>query len=518
MTEPLDWARVTPTSYGDPRVRRRLTQWQGAHTRSGLQITARRDAGDLVLEAWKSGDIQPVHARVGNSDFPGLDEQIAAAFGWTNRPWRPASIKDALGVPAILRCVTLVSSVGGSLSLEAWRRGVRLDPEDRPRLIVRPDPFHTPRDFVRDTIYSMATRGEGWWWVAARDPQTRQALSLIPVNPAEVRVEEDPDDLRYPKIWWREKLMPRGDMIQITYLREPGALRGYGPLQACQAAVSIAVESQEWAANFYAAGGYPSIWIKVAGSLGGGEDGWSDEDQTNDGALSEAQRLKAQWIETAPNTPKVTDESVEDIKQFDPNPQGAQMLDARSFQVGDAVRMFGIPGKLAEYVQTGSSLTYQNLAEVMTEFLRTCLLPNYLEPIEQAMSDLLTAPTVARFNVQGVNRADVKTRFEVYKLGIESAVLTPELAQQEEGIVPGDVEVAPMPLAPPSAVPGSIPPRQGSTPMMRSGGEVRCDGLRTRRRSGISYIAKCDRLLSTTGEFVGTCPRCKKVYDRTQVA
>ena len=504
MAEPIDWARITQTGYGDPRVRRNLQRWEGSNVRQGRSVTTRRDGNDILLEAWP-GD-QRVQAR---SDD--LQSQISAIWGASPRPWRSASVKEALGVPAILRCVSLISSVGGSLSMNAYRRGTELDPDDRPRLMVRPNPFTTPRDFFRDTIYSMATRGEGWWWVAARD-EAKLPLSLIPVNPAEVKVEEDPDDLRYPKVFWRNKLMPREDMRQITYLREPGSLRGYGPLQACGAAVSIAVEAQEWAANFFAAGGYPNIWIKVAGTLGGGTDEWSTQDQVDDGVTSEILRLKEQWISTAPNTPKITDESIEDIKQFDPNPQGAQMLDSRQMQVGDAVRMFGIPGKLAEYVQTGSSLTYQNLAEVMTEFLRTCLLPNYLEPIEQAMSDLLPRPIVGRFNVDAVNRADIKTRYEVYQIGIESGVLTPELAQRDEGIVPGDVEVAQMPPALPAALPGpaAIP--------TRSGGDVRCTGLRARRRSGVSYIAKCDRLLSTTGEFVGTCPRCKKVYGGTQVA
>jgi HK97 family phage portal protein len=510
MTEPLDWARVTPTSMGNQTTRRNLSQWTKLNARQGRELRARRDGADLILEAFAGSGRQP-QVRNGGVNPPGFDAQIMAAFGWTDRPWHMASIAEALGVPAILRAVSLISNVGGALSMNAYRRGVQLDPEDRPRLIVRPNPFSTPRDFYRDTFYSMATRGEAWWWVAARD-QDDNPLSLIPVNPVEIQVVENPNDLRYPTITWRGKDYSREDLRQITYLKEPGALRGYGPLQACSAAVSISVESQEWAANFFADGGYPSIWIKVAGSLGGGEDGWSTEEQTSadDPILSEAQRLKEQWISTPPNTPKVTDESIEDIRQFDPNPQGAQMLDARTAQVGDATRMFGIPGKLLEYIQSGSSLTYQNLAEVMTDFLKTCLIPNYLEPVEQAMSDLLTNSTVSRFNVEGVNRADIKTRYEVYQIGIDAGILTAEMAQRDEGIIPGDVEVAPMPLAPPAAVPASVP--------SRSGGEVRCDGLRTRRRSGVSYMAKCDKLLSTSGEFIGTCPRCKKVYEPVRAA
>ena len=442
-------------------------------------------------------------------DHPGLTEQLMAVQGLTPRPWRAAGLKEALGVPSIHRAVTLISNTVGMLSLNAYRKGARLDDDDRPRIIVRPNPFTTPRDFFRDTAYNMATRGEAWWWVAARDADGA-ALSLLPVNPAEVSVTEDPLDLRYPIIEWRGRKMRNEDMVQITLMREAGSLRGYGPLQLCGAAVSVAVEAQEWAANFFAYGGYPNIWIKAAGDLSGGDDGMDPD------GLSEAQRLKAQWMETAPNTPKVTDDGIESIEQFDPNPQGAQMLDAREYQNGDTARMFGIPGSLLDYSVSGSSLTYQNLEQEMTKFLRTCLIPNYLAPIEQAISDQLTRSTIAKFHVEEVNRADIKTRYEVYEIGTRSGVLPVELAQEMEGIVPGNLENAPTPLASPAAIPTSLPIEQRALgevfsfqPKQPESTEVRCDGLRLLR----GRYAKCNRKLAERGPFVGACPRCKRVYE-----
>lgn len=517
MSEPIDWARVPARSLADARLRKRVRVWEAAQEREGRTVSARNAGDTLVLEAWQNGSAPATQARTIDSflDHPGLTEQIAAALGFAPRPWRPQSVRDAMGVPAIHRAVTLISNVGGGLSMEAFKNGAKMPDDQRPRLIVRPDPFHIPRDFYRDTFYSMATHGEGWWWVAKRGTDN-EAIALIVVPAQEIQVSERPGDLLRPIIQWRGEEMPNEDMIQITLLREVGALRGYGPLQACGAAVSVAVEAEEWAANFFAAGGYPNIWIKVAGSLGGDEDGMSTDDQIEDGALTEVMRLKEAWVQTAPNTPRITDDSIEDIKQFDPNPQGAQMLAARSRTDGETAQMFGIPGKLLEYMQEGGSLTYQNLSEVMTEFLRTCLIPNYLEPVEQTMSDLLPRSIVSRFNVRGVNRADIKTRYEVYEKGIASGVLTPEMAQMEEGIIAGDVELSPAPPSPPAAFP-SVLPVQGRASGRSGDAEVRCDGMRTRRRSGVPYIARCEKLLSTTGSFVGTCPRCKKVY-ATQVA
>ena len=122
---------------------------------------------------------------------------------------------------------------------------------------------------------------------------------------------------------------------------------------------------------------------------------------------------------------------------MDANPQGAQMLDAREYQVGDAARLFGIPGRLMEYSTAGTSLTYQNLSEVWADFVRGCLAPNYLEPIEQALSDLLPRATVARFHRDVLLQSDIKTRFDVYGTAIDKGILTAGAGAGPRGLPAG---------------------------------------------------------------------------------
>ena len=43
--------------------------------------------------------------------------------------------------------------------------------------------------------------------------------------------------------------------------------------------------------------------------------------------------------------PKVWDPGIEEVQEFTQNPQGAQMLDSRDHQTGEAARLFGIPGR-----------------------------------------------------------------------------------------------------------------------------------------------------------------------------
>lgn len=367
-------------------------------------------------------------------------------------PWRAASVRDALGVPAILRAVTLISNTTGALSLRAFVHGEAVDDESRPRLIMRPNPFTTPRVFFRDTAYYMATRGEAWWWVAKRDIDDAP-LSLIPIHPREITVEQNPRDLRYPTIKWRGKTMANDDMRHITLMPSEDGLRGTGPLQLCGAAVSVAVEAQEWAANFFAEGGYPSIVIKSASELAEGEEG-----------IHEADTIRAAWVGRDHNTARVIDPGIEDVKQFDPNPQGAQMLQARDYENGEAARMFSMPGSLLDYSTPGSSLTYQNVEGEYIKWIRSGLWPNYLEGIEQEMSDLLVRTTTARFNVDALMRPDTKTRWEVYDIAtrVLGADEGARYAKTREGLAPGDVENSPVPYSLPQAVPTVLPIQERS--------------------------------------------------------
>jgi len=439
----------------------------------------------LTLEPY-----QPIEARQ-IADFPDFDQQMAALLLNRRRtlpPWRLASVSQAMGVPAINRCVTLIANTVGMLSMDAYRDGQKLDGDQRPRLIVRPNPLTRPQVFYRNSAYYMATRGEAWWMVMKRDGDG-QPISLYPARPWEITIEPTTDPLR-PSIFWNNVEQKNDDVIHIGLMPDDNDMyRGIGPLQLCGASVSVAVEAQEWAANLYADGGTPSTLIKSAVDL--------DE--------NEAEKLRDQWVSRPHNVPRIIDPGIEDVRQLDVNQNAANMLEAREYQKGDAAEMFGVPSSLLDHQTPGSTLTYQNLEGEYTKLVRGCLLPNYLEPMEQAMSDLLTKSTVARFHVDGLLRADIKTRYDVYSIGIQSGVLTPELAQEMEGITPGDVENAPVPFSPPQAVPTQLP-------LVREAAEFRCDGQRTIRKAGVTRLVTCNALLGMGESYVGRCRKCKKEY------
>ena len=467
----------------------------------------------MVMSEWEGtawAGSEPVQTREDNPDS--LAGLVARMSGFRTNPWRLPTIREALGVPAFQRSVTLIANTVGSITVQAFRNRGLLD--ETPRVIARPDPYRTPRDFYRDSGYCLASRGELVWWIAKRDfDGYPAALIVVPLN--ELQITANERNRLFPTYTWGalegtrySPANPTGAFVHVTYLQEPGELRGLGPLQLGRAAVSVAVEAQEWAANFYADGGNPSLLIQKAGQLSPQRrdpDTWEIVTDPDEPGYNEAELFRNQWMERAHNVPRVIDETVVDVKYLQPNEQGAQMLGARDRGDGEAARMCGIPGALLEYGVAGASLTYQNLADVWVNFVRGCLAPNYLEPIEQALTDLLPRSTVARFDTTGLQRADDRTRWDIYQiavtvLGQEEAA---EFARVNEGLAPGSPEVAAILPAPPAAIPASLPEvRTAAT-------EIRCDRLAPKRRGGITKLETCNRLLSTTGSFVGRCPRCK---------
>lgn len=426
-------------------------------------------------------------------DFPALSTQLAALrTGRSSSAWRVSSIRDALSSPAIFRAVLMISNTVGSLSLNAYRDGARLGDADRPSLIKRPNPLTIPREFGRTLAFDMASTGEAWVWVAKRDSDD-MALSLVPVPPREVTVSENPDDPRFPILEWRGRRWPNRDLRQIVLTRLSGDLRGSGPLQLCGAAVSIAIEAQDFAANFFATGGTPSIIVKSAIPLGADP----DADPNDEDALTEAELLAADWMSKPHNLPRVIDPTIEDVKALDFNGNGAQMLESRQHSNGDAARMFGIPGSLLDANAPGSSLTYSNVQMELDKWIRVSLAPDYLEPIEQELSDLLVRNTITRFNVEGLLRADPKTRAEVYSTLVPLQIMTTEEARANEGLAPGSIETAPVPQSPPAAMPPIV---ERAVPEV-----VRCAAKVVRR----GLLTECGRKLGELVEpYSVQCPRC----------
>jgi HK97 family phage portal protein len=123
------------------------------------------------------------------------------------------------------------------------------------------------------------------------------------------------------------------------------------------------------------------------------------------------------------------------------NPNDAQFLETRQFQVPDIARIFGVPPHLiadaSNSTSWGSGLAEQNVA-----FGQFSLRP-WTERIEDGHGRLLTThglPDVfVKLNLDALLRASLKDRYDSYAVGIEYEFLTinecPQTRRQAAGAV-----------------------------------------------------------------------------------
>lgn len=359
--------------------------------------------------------------------YPDIDTQLYARQRAQAGTVPNATIRQALGIPAVFRAVTLLATVTATLLLREYVNGREIVPAAP--VLRRPQREWTYRDFIRDTVFYGAGYGESIWIVTERDA-AGFASNFAAVRPD--RIKSDWDGIRHD--WYtydrngKRFDYRREDIVHITpFFRDPGDGRGRGPLQMCGVATNVAVEAEHWASRFFV-GSIPSIFLESKVPLAG-------DDPAN---------IKDRWMTDPPNTPKVgygIEPHVLDI-----NPEGSQLTQVRMQSRGEVALMFGISGRLLEYMESGSSITYANVGDLATELVRLSLSPTYLEPIEAAFSDQRPRGTEVRFDVDGFQRADAKTRYEIHEKAVALGIYDNEEAARKEGERGTFSEVIPAPL------------------------------------------------------------------------
>lgn len=123
--------------------------------------------------------------------------------------------------------------------------------------------------------------------------------------------------------------------------------------------------------------------------------------------------------------------------QLSMNPEDAQMLETRSFNIEEICRWFGVPPTLVGHGDKtsnwGTGLEQQNQS-----FL-TYNLRSWLTKIEQSVrknliSDAEKSRYFAEFNVEGLLRADSKARAEFYNSGLNNGWLTSDEVRAYENL------------------------------------------------------------------------------------
>jgi phage portal protein BeeE len=239
---------------------------------------------------------------------------------------------------------------------------------------------------------------------------------------------------------WREReLIPGRTLVHVELPgRRPDELLVPSKFDTNADAFDRIIAAELYASDWFSNGAVPSVTLKFAGTLSDGE----------------ADRAKQRWMDNhRDHSPGVLPQGW-DLHETGGNPETSQLLETRRNGALEVARIFGVvPAELLLIELAGSSLTYQNIAGMLDTFMRVTGQPEYLSPIEAAMSDLVPATQSVRFDLGELFRLAEQDRIAVEVQALGAGIYTLPEVRRNRGLPDGSdprtpPELQPIPRAP----------------------------------------------------------------------
>jgi len=321
----------------------------------------------------------------------------------------------------------------------------------RPAWVDQPDVDNTRQAHYQQVLVSLLVSGNSFTRVF-RDPNG-EIVNLVVLDPTTVEIKRNALGRKMFQVEKEAKLLTSEEIIHITDLLEPGALRGMSRVSKLSDALGVASALQSYAATFFGQGATtagviefpgPLLTAEQAKTLQDGFDsrhkGWRKAHKT--GILSGGATYKQT---TVPN-------------------DSAQFLESRRFAVEEIARAFNIPLHMLGVPDTAS---YASVEQNAIQFVTHTLRP-YVEKIEWAYTRLLPNPAYLKFNVNGLMRGDFQTRIQAYSVASQAGFMSINDIRKLEDLSPVDGgDVYRVPLANVNLAAASLPEEEGKVNMVK---------------------------------------------------
>lgn len=250
--------------------------------------------------------------------------------------------RSAMQMTAVYSCVRVLSEAVAGLPLHLYRytgNGSKEKAVDHPLYILlhdEPNPEMTSFVFRETLMTHLLLWGNAYAQIIRNGKG--EVIALYPLMPNRMTVDRDENGALYYEYITSDddahtmkgstvRLSPR-DILHIPGLGFDG-LVGYSPIAMAKNAIGMAIACEEYGAKFFANGAAPSGVLE------------------HPGILKDPARIRESWQQTfggSGNAHKVA--VLEEGMKYTPisiNPQEAQFLETRKFQIDEIARIFRIP-------------------------------------------------------------------------------------------------------------------------------------------------------------------------------
>jgi HK97 family phage portal protein len=334
----------------------------------------------------------------------------------------PRSTAGVLALSAAWACVNLLAGTIASLPLMVYRTdpsGTRTVASDHPLYRVlhdSPNADQTAVDFWEFVCACLELHGNAYCEVTRANDGRIISLAppLLPELVSVIRGSNG--DLQYQ---WndgsRRKLASQGSILHIRGFGG-SPLGGISTLAFGRRTFGLAQSVDTAALAHFRNGMRPSVSME------------SDKAFTTEQRQTAEKLLNEKYVGAMNSgVPFLADNGLK-LKVLSINPDDAQMLESRAFSIEEICRFFGVPphmvGHTEKVTSWGTGLEQQTLG------FQKFTLRRRLKRIEQALEKQLLTPKdrvdgiTIEFNLEGLLRADSKSRAEFYNAGLQNGWFT----------------------------------------------------------------------------------------------
>jgi HK97 family phage portal protein len=332
----------------------------------------------------------------------------------------------AMQITAVFACVRILSDNVSTLPLDTFINS------GGGRKPFTPEPswmrFETGQlgkiDLLSQMVVSILLEGDAF--VAIYRDASFRIISLQVLKPSTVTVEAKDGDVVY-RINGGQAELTRMDILHVPGMMMPGALTGMSPVEYARESLGLSAAATQYGAAFFGGGALPGMTVEVPGELStvgvkNLKRAWNDVHQ----GVGNSHKLAV--LTEGAKFAKVTI-----------NPEDAQFLQTRQFQVPDVARIYGVPPHLIGDA-TGSTSWGSGLAEQNSAFVQHTLRP-LVERMEAGFNWLLRSEglpqgTFTKLTLDGLLRGSNKDRLDSYVAGLTAGFYTIDEVRAWENLAP----------------------------------------------------------------------------------
>lgn len=321
----------------------------------------------------------------------------------------------ALSLTAVYRAVQILATPISKMGINTFRYATGMEMKiENPLLVNKPSMMDTRRDFLFQTVTSLALEGNAFWYKSYNQNQTGvNNLTLLPASAVSVTLNEAQTAKVYT--YRGENITDRVEHLKL--FTKVGDLRGVSPISAAYKDIAAAIDLRDYASNWFNSAGVPTGLLTTNAML----------------TQAEGEQVTANWHNKQQNRQVAVLGNGFSYEQVALSPKDALFTDIQNQAVQAIARLFGIPARLLLTSVPGSSDTYSNLQDENQVFYRHTLM-NYTDAITDAFSNCLPRGTRIEFDFESLFRADIAERYAYYKIGVDGGWLETAEVRTKEGL------------------------------------------------------------------------------------